>query len=539
MNMNVMLYFFTSTLFFIFLIRNILFWLHLWQIKEYRFDRLFIHLTETHQGRNLIFNPMNIFKLTVFFVFFATIFWTDLYPFYPFVVLIVYILSCIEIGKEFASKQVRVPVITFKILVIFFLTFLIEIVLFSFHLLDKFFWFLFLDKITPFVIAIFIILFSLPGDFYKDIIINRAIKKLSKYKKILVIGITGSYGKGSTKEYLAKILSYKFSVLSTYATYNTPIGIAKTILSGLTGETKIFVVEMGAYKKGEIAEMASMVKPKIGILTAVNDQHSSLFGSIANTKIAKYELIESLPRDGTALFNGNNPYTRVLYKTSNKKKILYCVNTDHEKVYSDVVATSVTADKYSISFTVRIKNKNVGQFTAPVLGKHNIENILPGIFIASTLGMSPREIREAVSMLSPLSKTMTPLIHEGVTFIDDTYNANPAAVLAALDYMKVYKGKKILVLQPMIELGKQAKNDHYEVAYEIGKVCQYLILTNKNFSESIERGVKDSKGKCHILFLLPKQIKEFISSHTKTGDVVVFEGKEAGIPLSLIVSRKK
>lgn len=536
--MNSVFFEITSFLFFVFLLRSTIFWLGLWQVKEYRLDRLIVHIRETSQGKSLIFAISNLFKIALIILYFFSIFIPSIYNFYPEFVFLLYFYLFIQTIVDLFNRKLKFPVFTAKIIIVGALALFIEVGLFLIPLLDRYFWLIFLDKLLPLFIAGFIGLFSFPSDFYKDMIIDKAIDKLNSHKKILVIGITGSYGKGSTKEFVHKILSYKFNVLKTQGTFNTPIGIAKTILAGLNDKKEIFIIEMGAYKVGEIAEMSSFFKPKIGILTSVNSQHSSLFGGLSNIKKAKYELIESLPKDGYGLFNGNNENTLRLFEATKKKKVLYYADYSNRSILAaDIKATSIKIGRFDLSFEVIYQDKNVGRFAIRLVGAHHIENLLPALYIGLKLGMSEKDIATAAKRIVPSYKTMEPYIStNGAVYIDDTYNANPEAVKAAVRYMNTYKGKKVLVLQPMIELGKNAGRDHEEVAKEIGTTCDLLIVTNKNFYKDIKKGIDEAGRRCQLTVKNPKSVANFIKSNIGKGDVVVFEGKEAEPAFKLLES---
>lgn len=536
--MNSVFFEITSFLFFVFLLRNTIFWLGLWQVKEYRLDRLVVHIRETSQGKSLILGVSNLVKIFLLVLYFLSIFIPSLYYFYPEFVFLLYFFLFIQIIVELFSRKLKFPKFTVKIIIVGILALLLEIGLFIIPLLDRYFWLMFLDKLLPFLIAAFIGLFSFPSDFYKDMMIDRAIDKLNAHKKILIIGITGSYGKGSTKEFVYKILSYKFNVLKTQGTFNTPIGIAKTILAGLNDKKEIFIIEMGAYKISEIAEMSSFFKPKIGILTSINNQHASLFGGLSNIKKAKYELIESLPKDGYGLFNGNNENTLKLFETTKKKKVLYYADySGKSTLTADIKATSMKIGRFDLSFEVIYQDKNIGRFAIKLVGAHHIENLLPALYLGLRLGMSEKDIATAAKRIAPSYKTMEPYIStNGAVYIDDTYNANPEAVKAAVRYMSTYKGKKVLVLQPMIELGKNSGRNHEEVAKEVGTTCDLLIVTNKNFYKNIKKGIDEAGRRCQLIVKNPKSVANFIKSNIGKGDVVVFEGKEAEPSFKLLES---
>lgn len=536
------LYFITSFFFFVWVVRNILYWLWLWQIKEYRFDRLVIHIKETRQGKKLLYGVSNIIKLFVFFLYFIFIFNDQSSSIYQFLVFSVFLMSFLNVVEELIYKKIKLPILTIKSGIIGFTTISLVLLFYIVPLVDRFFWLMFLDRLIFAMVAIQIGVFSVPSEFYKDILIAKAIEKRNKYKDLLVIGITGSFGKGSTKEYLSTVLSHKYQILKTPGTYNTLIGIAKTVLSGLTSQTEIFVVEMGAYKLGEIEEMCEIVKPKIGILTSVNDQHISLFGSLENTMHAKYELIESLPREGLALFNGNNPGSIALSQKTKKKKIVYFADYDNNNSGDyDIKAVNIRVSKFYLSFDAiqRDPQNSLKSLRMRLIGKYNIENILPAVFLAQYFGMNSAEIKNSLKLITPLKKTMEPyLTPTGAVLIDDTFNANPASVVAASEYMKLYRGKKIFVLQPMIELGKNAYDDHYQVCLTLGKICNTLFLTNDNFLDAFKKGIYNSQGSCKVEIASPSKIAEYINTQLGKNDVVVFEGKESVAPLSYINSEK-
>lgn len=518
--------FLTKLFFIIWAIRNILFWISLWQIKEYRFDRMRVHARDTEQGRNLFLSPLLFAKLFAIFGYGFVIYQNSLLLSYQVFVGLLFLYQVKDVFLEVKNRTFKRPVFTPKAFVIFLLTTIIVSVFFFLPLLEDSLWLLVLDRIVPVFIAVFIFFFSFPTELYRDFQIGKATDKIHKNKKVLVIGITGSYGKSSTKEYVAQVLRKKYRVLKTKGTNNTAIGVANTVLSGLQTTTEIFVVEMGAYKKGEIAQICQIVHPKIGILTAVNEQHVSLFGSLKKTIETKYELIECLPKNGLAIFNANNQNTYDLYKKTDIKKALYACG-DVEK-NAQIVATNIQVKKTSVAFTIEYRRRKM-RLQAPVIGGHAVENILPAIYLGFYLHMKKEEIKDAVESFTPPEHTMTRHEIAGVSLIDDTFNANPQSILAALSYMNVYSGRKILVMQPMIELGKDAKKEHERIGKAIADTCDYLLLTNKNHHKDILEGIKKGEKKCHVYFGNASEVIKFIGSHTKKGDVVVFEGKEAGI----------
>lgn len=554
----------TSYLFFLWVFRNILFWTSLWQTKEYRLDRMRVHLKETEQGKKLFFSFFSFFKWFAIFAYVFTLFHDNFIYLYELFVACVFFLQGFVALKEIYTRSLKRPYINIKAVVIVFLSLSFIFFLSIFPIVERFLWLLVLDRFVFIFVSIYVWLFSFPTELYRDFKVELAAKKMRELKDVLVIGITGSYGKSTTKEYISQILEKKFRVVKTQGSNNTPIGIANTVLKKLKKDTEIFVVEMGAYKKGEIAQLCNIVKPQIGVITAVSSQHLSLFGGLQKTMEAKYELIESLPRYGLALFNGNNANAYSMYEktletnnhNSRKASLYQCIYTKSDirpqDVDADIFAYNIKPRKNHVLFDVVLKvplQKSLRKITdikTPVIGVHNIENILPALYIGSYFGMTSTELKETAMSLTSLPQTMT-LVNgqNGASFIDDTFNSNPQSVLATLTYMKLYKAQdneeslKILVLQPMIELGRNADIEHYKIAKSISTMCDYVLLTNKNYYKKIMEGIRDGGGKCEVRVGSANEFAKFITKKVSKHDVVVFEGKEAKITLRKLLKKLK
>ncbi|MDE2591204.1 MAG: hypothetical protein KGL95_16220, partial [Patescibacteria group bacterium] len=180
-----------------------------------------------------------------------------------------------------------------------------------------------------------------------------------------------------------------------------------------------------------------------------------------------------------------------------------------------------------VSFDVSVKGESFHCF-APLLGIHVVENILPAIFLAKHQGMKTQDIVKAVSILQPPPQTMVKReLVNGVVGIDDTFNASPESVFSAMEYVQLHKKKRICVLGPLTELGKHARERHFQIGQKAAESCDYLFLLNKNFSDDIIRGVKSKKSNCYVEIDRPEKIAEICKKGTKRGDVILFEGKEA------------
>jgi len=170
-----------------------------------------------------------------------------------------------------------------------------------------------------------------------------------------------------------------------------------------------------------------------------------------------------------------------------------------------------------------------------LLGKHTIENILPAIYIADYKGFSKQEIIHAVAALQPPPQTMIKKqLENGVTIIDDTFNASPESVMAAMEYLSLCKKKKLFVLAPVTELGKEAGQRHYQIGRKASETCDHLFLLNKNFSKEILQGITESRRSCIVHIARPEEITKILNTLVKQGDTIVFEGKESKIVLNKI-----
>ena len=488
-----------SFLSFLWLIRTtkvILFYLYLWQLKEYHIGRFLDHF-RTAKGKKLVLNPVNILKIILLLSF----------PFYPllllFALFFIYLFESVKVLINFLRKQIKKPVLTQKAVFLI----LISLILESFFLLILFlnigediiwftFWLLLFDVLTPLIVSAIVLLFQPLAVLMRNQIIKKAKQKRESFKNLLVIGITGSYGKTSTKEFLYTILSPKFNVLKTKEHQNSEVGISQCILNDLKEEHEIFIVEMGAYNKGGIKLLCDIVKPKIGILTGINEQHMATFGSLENIIKTKYELIESLPEDGLAFFNAKNKYCLELYNQTKIKKILY------------------------------------GR-EANFLGE---ENILGTMAVAKELGMTEEEVSTAVEKIeNKLPGIQIKKGINGINIIDATYSANPDGIIAHLEYLKTFSGRKIIAMPCLIELGKASKEVHKRIGQKIGDVCDLAIITTKDRLKEIKEGIASSlydSKRAELLFIEnPNAIFKKIKSSCQTGDIILLESR---VPSQLI-----
>ncbi len=352
----------------------------------------------------------------------------------------------------------------------------------------------------------------------------QAQNKIMSRKDLTVIGITGSFGKTSTKFTVATILSEKYKVLNTPESYNTPMGLSKVINNELKDDVQVFVAEMGAKKIGEIRELAELAKPKIGIITSIGPVHIETFKNIDNIMKTKYELIEELPTDGIAIFNYDNEYVRKLADKTFKEKILYGIELKDEV---DIYVDDIEISEKGSSFNLKHKDGRSIRCTTKLLGKHNIYNILAGVAAALAMGLNFEEIKEGIAKIEPVEHRLN-LIDSptGVIIIDDAFNSNPEGTKAALEVISQFKeGKKFIITPGMIELGEMEDRYNKEFGANIGKVCDYAILVGEKRTKPIYEGLKESNFKEDHIFVVNSldEATKIIGNLAKPKDVVLFE----------------
>lgn len=502
-------------------IKYILYWTYIWQLKEYRLDRIKDFFL-SKEGKNYFLNKIYLSKIILLIINFIFCFLLynhlqrdenlenipklDLFLhssphaaagqknlFFYIILIIVNLLLLMENAvffKRILEKKVIKPAFTKKIIAFIFISGLTYIFTLTISFLI-FNWPIFIS--IALLAASFIFLFSslaniilLPISSFlkrKKIILAKKIRE--NFSELKVIGITGSYGKTSVKEITSALLGKKFKVLKTPGNINTEIGIADFIIKEFKVEAKskclhfkgIFVCEMGAYKVGEIKKICEMVKPQLGILTGINEQHFALFGSIENTIKAKSELMKSLPEGGLAIINNDDENCRLVNVREGIKKITYGFS-EKTDIRTEICRLNIkkeyNEEEIFTEFKVHYKNIN-SLFRTKITGRHNIQNLLPAIAIACELGLKLDEISNIIESLDlPESLTKVKKIKAAIV-IDDTYNANPCGVKAALEMLDNLDRKfKVLVLDDIWELGKEAKRIHTEIGG---------ILAKKNYDK--------------------------------------------------------
>ena len=351
---------------------------------------------------------------------------------------------------------------------------------------------------------------------------RRIIRKVNP----VVIGITGSYGKTSTKEILAHLLGARGVVLKTPKTYNTILGVCKVIREELKPQHEYFIVEMGAYKPGEIARICQLVRPKLGILTAVGPQHLERFKTIENIARAKNELIEALPADGVAIFNGDDPICRQLAAKARVKTLLYGMNPESQGLF--VRGFNPAASEDGTSFEVEIAGREPEAARTQLLGRHNITNCLGAVAAAVECGLAPREAVRGLSSLEPLDHRLQAIrAPGGITTLDNAYNSNPSGAKVALEVLASFPhGRKVLVTPGFAELGPIQAQEHARLGKAAAQVCDFIFLIgDQGRREEILAGIRETGFNPERVYCYNRlnDAREQLRQLLQPGDVVLFE----------------
>lgn len=516
--MNSLLKYFLLVFWSVWITKRVLFYLYWWQFKGYMIKRA---------GEEVKRRPSVFFQKSFFLALFLLagmlmgggVYWKAGVVFFYFLLFSYAVFQLVKrkwVYPEMTKKMILLTGVTFLALflpVLFFLSVIFRYVLF---------------------LEIFLLLFVLfwgglveiPVHFAKNHLKHRAKEKRKIMKDLKVVGITGSFGKSSTKEFLYELVEDNFFALKTDENLNTDIGIAKKILKDLKKQHELFVVEMGAHQKGQIKASCRIARPDVAVLTGIGKQHLALFGSLKKTVEAKFELVDSLKPHSTVFLNGENALL--------KEKIKDEAYKDLSKIFCTIEkggnfsARNIQTLKGRLSFNFYQDDKNLGRMEAPLVGRQNITNLILALACAFWLGVSFEDLQKKVRNLQPLEKTMkVKKGRGGVDVLDDTYSASPKGVEAALSHLRHWEGKKVVVMPCLIELGKESEVLHEKLGEKIGEVCDLMIVTNDDYFKFLRRGALASGMKEENILQVRnvEEIKKKIKPFLKEGNIVLLESR--------------
>lgn len=354
---------------------------------------------------------------------------------------------------------------------------------------------------------------------------SRAARRMATYPG-QVLAITGSYGKTSTKLITAALLEGRNAVLKTPDGVNTTMGISRVVREDLQDRHRFFVVEVAAYAPGEIREVCAFLRPCLGILTAVGPQHLERFGSLERIAETKYELIASLPPEGPAIFNADDPGSaRLAERARREGRRVLCYGVGEGTL--DVAARDLALTARGSRFRLCTPAGSVAVET-PLLGRWNVSNLLAGAAAALHCGVTLEEIGQAAARLRPAPRRLEVRAEGGITKILDIANANPLGARMALEVLGAFPGgAKILVTPGMVELGPREAEENRALGRAAAGVCDAVVLVGAARTRPIQEGLREAGFPPDRILVVRHhdQVPERLAQFVRPGDVLLYENR--------------
>jgi UDP-N-acetylmuramoyl-tripeptide--D-alanyl-D-alanine ligase len=333
-----------------------------------------------------------------------------------------------------------------------------------------------------------------------------------------LVAVTGSAGKTTTKEAIAHVLSAQFRVMKSEGNFNNHFGLPLMLLK-LEPQYDVAVIEMGMSHAGEIRALAKIAQPEIGVVTNVAPVHLEFFDSLAGIARAKYELIESLPANGTAVLNADDDYVSQFGRGFKGKIIMYGT-----RATADVRAENVQSKgREGVEFDVVIGGVRE-HATLPLVGKHNVSNALAAVAVGIERGLKPSEAVAALATLTPADKRGQVVQVGNITVINDCYNSNPKALEAMVDVLAAMAAKRrIVVAGEMLELGQAGEDMHRKAGQHIAGKKIDVLLGVRGLAEAMVGAAKDAGIRAEFV-PASEDAGEWLAREARDGDVVLLKG---------------
>lgn len=407
--------------------------------------------------------------------------------------------------------------------------------------------FIFLREILPLwpaiISAIFVLILSFvfhfifliladfilrPFDFMlKFILISRAKMKLAHFPDLKIIAVTGSYGKTTMKEMLAAVLGEKFNILKTPENINTPLGIARLILEELRPATQVFLVEMGAYQRGDIARLCRLTPPDIAILTGINESHLERFGSLQNTIAAKLEIIDNLKSSGIAVFNADSELVMKSYLKHLRGQKIFFYTAGNQPAVSSHIADRDYSASAGQSFSIVDEKGKTHRFKTEFLADYIAGTIMASFLIGRELGLMERDIIAGIAICRPVEHRLKPFVLPNDSIvIDDSYNGNPTGVREAIRVLGRFVGRRKIFITPgLVETGSATQKVHLAIGRQLAEVADLVVLVRNSVTPFIKDGLLANgfSEKKILWFNKITDANSVLPQLMRKGDVVLFQ----------------
>ena len=380
---------------------------------------------------------------------------------------------------------------------------------------------LLLPAISPLLLALAALLVLPVEKLIQRLYLRDAMKRLDAMPELIKIGITGSYGKTSAKFMLETILSEKYRVLVTPGSFNTSMGVTRIIRERLAPEHQVFIAEMGARHMGDIRLLCKLVRPRYGILTSVGPQHLETFYTQENICKEKFELARAIPADGAMVFAADGGLNEGLYEKCRAPKHL----SGKRAQGMGLMARDVEVGPWGSRFILTDGRQEVPCETK-LLGSHNIDNLLMACTLARTLGMDLAAIARGVGRTRPVEHRLQLLeTGNGITVIDDAFNANPVGANAALDTLRGFTGRRFIVTPGFVELGSEEAKYNRAFGEHMAECVDVAVLVGRRHTAPIAEGLRGkgfAEENLHIVGSLD-EATALLGGLLRVGDTVLYE----------------
>jgi UDP-N-acetylmuramoyl-tripeptide--D-alanyl-D-alanine ligase len=332
-----------------------------------------------------------------------------------------------------------------------------------------------------------------------------------------LVGVTGSAGKTTTKEAIAHVLSQRFRVLKSEGNFNNHFGLPLMLLK-IEPEHQAAVIEMGMSHRGEIAALAKIAQPEIGVVTNVAPVHLEFFNSVAEIARAKYELIESLPASGTAILNADDEYVSQFGRDFRGKVVLYGLQST-----ADIRAENVKQNGSEGSVFDVVADGHRERATLRLVGMHNVYNALAAVAVGLDRGLSLSEATGALATLAPADKRGAVVQLGNITIINDCYNSNPTALNAMVDTLATMPAKRrIVVAGEMLELGPEGEELHRRSGRHMAEKRIDLLVGVRGLAKPMVEAARQAGMQAEFL-ATPEEAGEWLAREGREGDVVLLK----------------
>lgn len=414
------------------------------QIYHYEINRYFYHIKNNRKRYfYFIYFLFGLFLLKLDFLYFGFT-----------LLLLMYLLK--ETNKlKYTNRIKRVLAINFILLTMFLITNTLKYVF-----------------ILPFLYLLLVHFLSL---LIEKIVYFKFLKKAKKkIKNKCVIGVTGSCGKTSVKNIVYDLLVNEVNVSKTPASYNTKMGIIKSINDCVNNFDEYFICEYGVDKVNGMDRLLKIVKPNVAIITEIGNQHLLSFKSVDNILKEKVKIIDNLDSKGIGIINNDNKYLRD-YNYGERSILRYGINNQ-----SDVMAKNIELTSQYSEFDLYIKDKFIEKLRVPLLSIHSVENVLCAICVCLSLDLSLEKIISNIKNICVIEHRLENKIIDGIEVIDDSFNSNIKGFLEALNLLSLSSKYKIIITPGIIEQGSNNKNVSYQIAKEMMKIADFVYLVSDN-----------------------------------------------------------